>query len=257
MAKKDLTGYASLFPEMEVKQRIFVLTGTATPIRYMIPVKHSANRPLTHFDGRLNRALRWATNQISPFVDEQDGMSIVEPITFENGKLVTAAEQINLQKFIFLHPLYNKLFVELDKDKDAQEDVSQMYDELDAQVAAKNMDINELEGVARVVMPKSKIISDMSSAELRRDMIIWAKNNPKEFMTLLDDENIRLRNVAVRAVEMKILHIKDDNRTVVWEKDKRQKVTVVPYGENVYSGLAAFFKTDEGLDVLQKITNEL
>ena len=153
--------------------------------------------------------------------------------------------------------MYNKLFIELDKDKDAQEDVSKIYDELDAQVAAKNMDINELESIARVVMPKSKMISDMSSSELRRDMIIWAKNNPKEFMTLLDDENIRLRNVAVKAVEMKVLHIKDDNRTVVWAKDKRQKVMVVPYGENVYSGLAQFFKTDEGLDVLQKITNEL
>ncbi len=54
-----------------------------------------------------------------------------------------------------------------------------------------------------------------------------------------------------------IIPIKDDNRTVVWGDDKRQKVVVVPFGENVYSALGMFFKTDEGLDVLQKITNKL
>jgi len=88
-------------------------------------------------------------------------------------------------------------------------------------------------------------------------MLIWAKQNPAEMFNLLDDENIKLRNVAVRAVEMNILHIKDDQRTVVWANDKRQKVIVAPYGENVYSALASFFKTDEGLDVMQKITNLL
>jgi len=88
-------------------------------------------------------------------------------------------------------------------------------------------------------------------------MILWAKNNPSQFIDLLNDENLKLRNIAVRAVESGVLHIKEDNRTVVWSEDKRQKVVVVPYGENVYSALGMFFKTDEGLDVLQKIMNKL
>ena len=32
---------------------------------------------------------------------------------------------------------------------------------------------------------------------------------------------------------------------------------MAPFGENVYSALGMYFKTDEGLDVLQKITNSL
>ena len=66
-------------------------------------------------------------------------------------------------------------------------------------------------------------ISNMTSSELRRDMIIWAKKNPLEFMTLLNDENLKLRNIAVRAVEQGILHIKEDNRTVVWKDKKKRK----------------------------------
>ena len=76
-------------------------------------------------------------------------------------------------------------------------------------------------------------------------------------MELVDDENLKLRNLAVRAVEMGVLHIKQDNRTVVWGDNKKEKVIVAPYGENVYSALALYFKTDEGLDVLQNITNKL
>jgi len=56
---------------------------------------------------------------------------------------------------------------------------------------------------------------------------------------------------------MNVLHIKSDNRTVVWGDNKKEKIIVVPYGENVYSALAVYFKTDEGLDVLQNITNKL
>lgn len=257
MTTKTKMGYAALFPSFEQKTRIYLLKGKRTPIRHMISVRHTGSKPLTHFDGQLNRALRWATNQISPFVDEQDGVATIEPIVFENGKLIVSDWNVNLQKFLMLHPGYNKVFVEFDKEKDASESLNELTSSIDAQVACKELDINDLEAVARVALPKSAMVSQMTSSELRRDMLLWAKNNPDQFMDLLNDENLKLRNLAVRAVESGVLHVKDDNRTVVWGDDKRQKVVVVPYGENVYSALGMFFKTDEGLDVLQKITNKL
>lgn len=251
------SGYAGLFPDLERKTRIYLLKGSRTPIRYMISVKHTAAKPLTYFDGQMNRALRWATNQITPFVDEQDGMATIEPIVFENGKLLVEDWNVNLQKFLMMHPGFNKLFYEFDKEKNASQDLSTITTALDAQIACKELSIDELEAIARVALPKSTMVSNMTSSELRRDMLIWSRNNPSQFMDLLNDENLKLRNIAVRAVESGILHVKDDNRTVVWGEDKRNKVIVVPYGENVYSALGMFFKTDEGLDVLQKITNNL
>ena len=76
-------------------------------------------------------------------------------------------------------------------------------------------------------------------------------------MNLLNDEKLKLRNIAVKAIEMNVLHIKADNRTVTWADNKKKNIMVTPFGENVYSALALFFKTDEGLDVLQNITNKL
>lgn len=255
--KTTKKGYSGLFPNLEIKTRVFVLTSNRTPIRHMIAVKHTASKPLTYSDSGLNRALRWATNQISPFVDEQDGLVTLSPIVFENGTLVVDSNNQNLQKFLMIHPAFGVKFEEFDKEKDASEEVQNMVGKLDAQIAAKDLDINDLEAIARVVLKGKATISTMTSSELKRDMIIWAGNNPEEFMDLLNDENLKLRNLAVRAVEMGILFVKSDNRTVVWGDKKTQKVIVVPYGENVYSGLALFFKTDDGLDVLQKITNSL
>jgi hypothetical protein len=257
MSTRTKSGYVALFPNLEQKTRIYLLKGKRTPIRHMISVRHTSSKPLTHFDGQLNRALRWATNQITPFVDEQDGVATIEPIVFENGKLIVPDWNVNLQKFLMLHPGYNKIFFEFDKEKDASESLSEITSALEAQLACKELDINDLEAIARVALPKSAMVSQMTSSELRRDMILWAKNNPSQFIDLLNDENLKLRNIAVRAVESGVLHIKEDNRTVVWSEDKRQKVVVVPYGENVYSALGMFFKTDEGLDVLQKIMNKL
>jgi len=248
-------GYNSILPDLEQKDRVFILTGNKSPIRMMIPVKHTGRKPLTYFDGKINRALRYATNQITPFVDEQDGVVTLEPITFENGTLIVPGWNVNLQKFLFIHPEYGKTFIELDKEKNASVEVESLYSELDAQIAAKNLDINDLEAIARVVMKGN--VSTLTSSELRRDMILWAKKNPGEFMNLVDDENLKLRNLAVRAVEMGILYIKGDNRTVTWADDKNNKIMVAPFGENVYGALAMFFKTDEGLDVLQNITNKL
>jgi hypothetical protein len=258
MATKTATksfGYNSILPELEQKDRVFILKGNSSPIRLMISVKHTSRRPLTYFDGSLNRALRYATNQLTPFVDEQDGVVTLEPVTFENGTLIVPSWNVNLQKFLMIHPQFNKLFFELDKEQEASKEVEDIYSEIDAQVEAKNLDINDLEAIARVVMKGN--VSSMTSSELRRDMILWAKKNPAEFMNLINDENLKLRNLAVRAVEMNILHIKQDNRTVVWGDNKKEQIIVAPYGENVYSALALFFKTDEGLDVLQNITNKL
>jgi len=257
MATKIKSGYTAILPKLEKKQRIFLLTGDKTPIRHMIAVKHTASKPLTYFDGQLNRALRWATNQITPFVDEQDGVATIEPIIFENGKLIVPDWNVNLQKFLLTHPAFNKKFFEFDPEQEAQEDVQTLASSLDAQVAAKDMDINDLEAIARVVLTNKSVISRMTSSELRRDMIIWARNNPDEFMNLVDDENLKLRNLAVRAVELGILSIKSDNRTVVWGDNPKEKLIVTLYGENVYSALALYFKTDEGLDALQNITNKL
>jgi hypothetical protein len=243
--------------EFEIKDRLYLLKGNATPITFMLQSKHTQNKPLLYFDGKSNRALRWSDNQSSPFLDDQDGYAICPPIIFENGKLMVTKENVELQKFLSVyHPSNNIKYYEFDAEEKASEEYDELTARLDAQIIVKEMPIGDLEAVARVVL-KSKV-DRMASSEIRRDMLIYAGKNPKELMSLVNDESLKLRNIAVRAVDMNIIKISKDGRNVSWsDKIGGGKIITVPYGENAYSALAAFFLTDEGMDVLANISNNL
>jgi hypothetical protein len=241
--------------EFEIKDRLYLLKGNATPVTFMLQSKHTQSKPLLYFDGRSNRALRWSDNQFSPFVDEQDGYAICPPIIFQDGKLAVSKEQVELQKFLSIyHPANNVKYYEFDAEEVASEEYDLMTIQLDAQIAVKEMPIEDLEAIARVVL-KSKV-DRMTSSEIRRDMLLYARNNPKELMSLVNDDSLKLRNIAIRAVDMGILEISNDGRNVSWG-NKGDKIITVPFGENVYSALSSFFMTDEGLDVLANISNKL
>lgn len=241
--------------QTELKQRIYTLVGGITPVNFILRSRHTSNKPLQYFDGKVNRSLRYASNQSSIFEDEQMGDVTLTAIVFNNGKLITRPEETILQEFLSKHPDNGKVFVEFDPAGKAEVELDNIEKEFEAMSLARSMEIEDLEAVARVVL-KSKV-NDMSSKEIKRDMLLFAKSNPDTFINIANDENIKLRNLAIRAVEMGILKVGADNATVSWAKGKKGKVVTVPFGENVYSGLAKFFKTDEGIDVMQAIVNEL
>lgn len=252
MTKKD----TATQPEWEIKDRIYILKGSKTPVNLILRSRHTLNKPLQYFDGSVTRSLRYASNQVSVFEDEQYGDVTLPAIIFRDGKLVVPKEQVLLQKFLSLyHPDRDKEYEEFDPNKKAEIEIASEEEKLDAQNLVREMEIEDLEAIARVALGSG--VSNMTSKEMKRDMLIYARNNPKEVTMLAQDENIKLRNVAVRAVEMGVIIIKDDNRTVCWNNKTKDKIVTVPYGENVYSALAAYFKTDDGLDVLQGITNKL
>jgi len=229
MAKKQVVQDTS----WEIKDRTYLTTGNQKPLTLKIPSKHSARHPLLHYDNKKNeqRELRYATNQNSPFKDEQ------------NGEV--------LQKILSLyHPLKNKIYRELDQVEIAKDDLFELELEIDALNAAKNIDIDQAEAIMRVEMGSK--VAEMSSKELKRDLLLFAKNNPKLFLELANDDNVQLRNFAIRAAEANIIKLADDQRTFHWASNGRKLMTV-PFDENPYSAMASFFKTDEGIQVFQSI----
>jgi len=212
---------------------------------------------LLWFDEELGyqRELRYATNQKSPFVDEQEGTATLEHVVFRDGALFVPREKQALQKFLSLyHPLTNKMFSEFDAVAEAVDDLEYIQMELAALNAAANMDVDQAEAILRVEYG-SKVVG-MTSKELKRDVILYAKNNPQLLLQLANDENVVIRAVGVRAVEAGILKLAPDQRTFNWASNGR-KIMTVPFDENPYSALAAFFKTDDGIEIYQSIEKRL
>ena len=126
--------------------------------------------------------------------------------------------------------------------------------EIAALNAAQDIDIDMAEAVMRVEIGSK--VSQMSSKELRRDLLVYAKKNPKLFLELVNDENVMLRNFGIKATELGILKISSDQRTFMWGTNNR-KLFTVPFDEHPFSALAAWFKTDEGLEIYRNIEKRL
>jgi hypothetical protein len=96
----------------------------------------------------------------------------------------------------------------------------------------------------------------MSTKEIKRDCYLFAKNNPELFIEVANDEDIKLRNLANRAVESHLVNLTDDNTVFKWSKNGKT-IMKVPFDEHPYTAFARFLKTDKGVDVMKAIQKKL
>ena len=240
-------------PEWEIKDRLYYLTGRDTPLTLTIPGKHTRKHALLYFDEktRKQKEIRYATNHDSPFKEEQEGEATMGHIMFRDGDLRVPKEKQNLQKLLSLyHPLRNKLYQEYDPVEEAYDDLEQLDLQTDAAVFAREMDIDQAEAILRVELGSA--VSELSSKEIKRDLRLFANRNPALFLDLAQDDNVELRNTAIKATEAGVISLSQDQRTFSWASNGR-KLMSVPFDENPYSAMAAYFKTDEGMEVFRSI----
>ena len=236
----------------EIKDRMYNLKNNRTPLTYLI---RGSN--IHYFDEEkgYERELKYTSNQKTSFVDEMHGEQRLEHIIFQNGSLFVPKEKTVLQKMLSLyHPHRDKLFEEHKPSQIAASEIDVLEMEIEALNAAQNLDIDMAEAVMRVEIGSK--VSTMSSKELKRDLLLYAKRNPGLFLELAGDENVVLRNFGIKATEMNIIKLSSDQRTFSWGSNDR-KLMNVPFDEHPYSALAAWFKTDEGMEIYSNIEKRL
>jgi hypothetical protein len=236
----------------EIKDRNYYLLGNKTPIVHKL---RSKNIFWFDEDKGLERELKFTTNQQSIFVDEFKGEARLGHIVFRDGVLFVPREKQTLQKLLSLyHPDLDRKYAEFNPEAEAVDELDIIQLEIDALMAAQNLDIEHAEAIVRVNVGSK--VSEMTSSELKRDLLVFAKRDPELFLELANDENIQVRNVGIKAVENGIIKLAADQRTFSWASNGRKLLTV-PFDENPYSALASWFKTDEGVEVYQTIEKKL
>ena len=138
--------------------------------------------------------------------------------------------------------------------KEAEDEVQIINYQIDAMMLARDMGIDQAEAIMRTEIGSQ--VNDLSSKELRRDLLIFARSKPVLFIDLVQDENVQLRNFGIKAQEAGIIRLSQDQRTFKWASNGKKLMTI-PFEENPYSALAAWFKTDEGVEVYKSIEKKL
>lgn len=239
--------------DWEVKDRTYQLNNGMTPLTYKI-----RSIGILWFDEekKTNREIRYAPNQQSLFRDEQDEHARISQIVFEDGYLNVSRRNVLLQQLMsFYHPEAGTTWVELDPQKEAADDVDMLDREFEALEMLNSMEVDHLEAVMRAEMGSK--VATLTSKELKRDAYALAKTNPALFMDLVNDEDLKLRSTANKAVERGILKLTDDGTTFRWNDAKKRVVFTVPFGENAYKSLGQHFLTDEGTDLYKQLLKKL
>ena len=239
-------------PTWEIKDRVYYLKSNRKPISYSM--KSSG---IYYFDKEkgYERELKYCENQKTVFVDEMKGDQRLSHIIFRDGTLYVPKEKTVLQKLLSLyHPHKDKLFYEWKPVQNAANEIEILEMEADAILMARELDIDMAEAIMRV--EKGSEVSKMSSKELKRDLLVFARNNPALFLELASDDNVQLRNFGIKAVELGIIKLSTDQRNFLWGSNNRPIMTV-PFDEHPYTALAHWFKTDEGMEIYANIEKRL
>jgi hypothetical protein len=236
--------------------KVYKLKRNAAPLTYMLPSRNSRRFPLLWFDedNNTNKALRYAVNQKSPFEDEQDGNAIVEPIIFEDGFLTVPRTNPVLQQFLFYHPQRDKVFIEVDNEKDASVEVEKLNAEVDALIEARQLSVDQVETVGRVLFGKD--ISKVTTSELRRDILVYAKRDPRGFLNMMNDPMLQLQSKVQLFFDKGFLSFRNKQKDVFYNTDtNKKKMLTVPYGEDPMYIVASFLKSDDGIESLKLLEN--
>ena len=244
--------------KIQLKNKVYLLKGQATPLTYTLQSRSSKRKPLLYFDEEkgINRPLRYARNQRSPFEDEQDNNAIVEPIVFIDGVLNVDRTDTVLQMFLDHHPAKNKVFEEFVPERDAEKDIEDMNYEVDALVAAREISIDKCEEILREIIGSR--VESMTSKEVRRDIMVYARNSPYEFLTMAGDPDVKMKNNIAKFFDMNIIQLRNKGKDVYFNlPNSKKRMLTVPEGEEALDAVKAYFETEEGEPIYNKLCREL
>tara|TARA_R110000787_G_scaffold3543_5_gene13848 strand:+ start:2705 stop:3463 length:759 start_codon:yes stop_codon:yes gene_type:complete len=238
--------------------KAYRLRGDQKPLTYMLSSRNNKRSPLLYFDEEkgINRPLRYARNQKSPFEDEQDGTAILEPVVFEDGLLSVQKNNQVLQSFLHYHPQNGMVFEEINQEADAARDLRVVEKELDAQILAKELSTDKLIMVCRVLMGANS--ERLTIPELKRDVLVYAKNEPGEFMSIINDPMLDLQDTIYQFFNTQLLVMRNTNKDVYFNLPKnKNKLLTVPYGEDHVYITASYMQSDEGIETFKLLKKYL
>ena len=242
--------------EKVIKDKTYRLLN-GSPLTFVLSSRNHPKSPLMWFDEKKNqnRILRYAVNQKSPFEDEQDNNPILEPIVFEDGMLYVPKTNPVLQEFLHYHPQNGIVFAELDKEKDASREVADLNVEVDALIEARSLDISQMEMITRVIFGKDP--SFISTSEMKRDILIFAKQDPQIFLDVINDPELKFQARVRMFFDKGFIVLKGDKDIYFNTPANKKKMCSISFNSDAYDTACSYLQSDEGLDALKMLEGYL
>jgi hypothetical protein len=157
-----------------------------------------------------------------------------------------------LQKFLHIHPLKGTTFEEVDVEKDAAQELETFNTEVDALIECKNLTIEQCEMIARVMLGVDP--TTISTKELRRDLMVLAKNNPRGFLDCLNNPELKMDSEVTVFFTKGLLTTRNNNREVWYNTPvNKKKMLSVPFDSTPEEAVKLFLLTDDGIEAMKML----
>lgn len=242
-------------PDLEIKTRIYKLLRPA-PAAYFLKAKGDKLKALTYFDreNKVNRSIRYASNQLSPFEDEQDNNPTLEPIIFEDGMLIVPENKPLLQTFLAIHPLNGTIFKEVDPAAEAENALSNLSMADEADDAAKDIcrDIDLAVDMYPHIIGRG--IGTLSPGEIKLAIRQSAKADPARFLRVISQFEVSIESKIENYLNKNLIQWRKNQSELFFQlPTNKKKILTVPDGESPMETAVDFFNSDEGVEAIRQI----
>jgi hypothetical protein len=205
-------------------------------------------------ESNTNRQIRYCPNEPSIFADEQSNLAVRKHVVFENGLLMVQPTEPTLMKFLEMHPGNRAngggLFEEVNTEHKAEMDINVEFILHDAIGLVRNKTVDELLPVAIYL----GVDTNQKNAEIKRELLLEAKANPKRFIELFDNPTVASRATVKKAVDFQILMAREDG--MYWF-DSNRLIIANPVGQDAISVMTQFCLTEKGAQTYETLKEEL
>ena len=200
------------------------------------------------------REIRYCPNENSIWRDDQSPAARRESIVFLEGRHFVPSNKPNLKAFLDAHPGNKKnggkIFEMVDKEKKAEIKVDTEFLVADAVMMVRDKDLNDLLAVA--VAQGMNV--DRPVNEIKHDLLVFAKKNPKRFIESFDNPVVEMKAKMRQAEKFQILKLDPDG--VRWF-DTGKLIVSVPAGKKPLDILVRYCLTEAAVPVVEEIEKQL
>jgi hypothetical protein len=211
---------------------------------------------ITVYDSQKDtvREIRYCENEPSIYVDEQSSNGIRSHIVFQESLLSVPKTKPNLQDYLAIHPDNTangvRLFTIIDTESKATVELDQEFLLLDAVSIVRDKSIDELLPICMYL----NIDVNQRNNEIRRELLLEAKGNPKNFIELMDNPYVRTMAAIKQAVDYNILKSKSEG--MYW-MDSGRLIVTTPVGQDTVTVMTRFCMTEKGSSAYEDIVRRL
>ena len=245
----------------EPRDKVYRLKSSKTPESVILRGSSSKRETLLHVDKETNtqREIRYATNESSPYVDEQSQYARMSHIIFEQGMLRVPAHNVALQWFLEVHPKFGVDYELVDEAKSAEKELDILELRIEAQTKALELDIEKIMLIAPVLLTNlNGSVNNYSPSQIKLKVLQKAHDDPKKFLSAISDTSIEFESQVKKFFDLNLLSTRNNDKEIYFNlPDSKKRMTILKEGTDPIIGAMSYFKTDEGQSALKALELEL